>query len=182
MKYLLGLPVADAKKLKDFLKNIDDLDLTNKPVVGVPNLFEIKGLIEAGAFLRYDPALAYGLVGEWREEVFAYKALPDANLLGSNDLVVLIDSTKEQSAERKKAFDRLRKEGSTPSNAEPMNRRRPSMCARRRRRISSTRSNATSWSRSGSASGGRPTCPRTAFRSTLTCRHSKERRWRTASR
>ncbi len=55
MKYLLGLPVADAKKLKDFLKNIDDLDLTNKPVVGVPNLFEIKGLIEAGAFLRYEP-------------------------------------------------------------------------------------------------------------------------------
>lgn len=111
MKYLLGLPVADAKKLKDFLKNIDDLDLSNKPVVGVPNLFEIKGLIEAGAFLRYDAALAYGLVGEWREEVFAYKALPDASLLGSNDVAVLIDSTKEQSAERKKAFDRLRKEG-----------------------------------------------------------------------
>lgn len=112
MKYALALPIGDGKKsLKDFLKNIDDLDLTNKPVVGVPNLHAINGLVEAGAFLRYDEALKYALVAEWREEVFAYKTLPDAKLLGSNDLVVLIDSTKEQSAERKKAFDRLRKEG-----------------------------------------------------------------------
>jgi hypothetical protein len=111
MKYVLSMPVADTKKLKDFLKNIDDLDLTNKPVVGTPNLFSINGLIDAGAFLRYDPTLAYALVAEWREEVFAYKTLPAATLLGSNDVVILIDSTKEQSAERKKAFDRLRKEG-----------------------------------------------------------------------
>jgi hypothetical protein len=110
LKHMISLPIADAKSLKEFLKNLNDVDLVNKPVAGALNLFEIKGLIEAGAFLRFDPKIAYAVIAEWRDEAEAYKTIPDAALLGTDDLVVLIEGSAAQSAERKTAFSRLRKE------------------------------------------------------------------------
>ena len=110
LKHMISLPIADAKALKEFLKNLNDVDLGNKPVPGALNLFEIKGLIEAGAFLRFDPKIAYAVIAEWRDEAEAYKTVPDAALLGTDDLVVLVEGSAAQSAERKTAFARLRKE------------------------------------------------------------------------
>lgn len=111
LKFVFALPMASTKELKLFLKNMNDLDLTNKAVVGTPNLYEVGGLIEQGAFIRYDETLKYAIIAEWKEEANAYKTLPDIKLLGSNDVVVLIENTKEQAAERKNVFGRLRKEG-----------------------------------------------------------------------
>lgn len=110
LKYVVALPIADQKTLKEFLKNCKDVDLDNRPVPGVTDLYSLGGLIEAGAFLRYDPKQLYAILAEWREEADAYKTLPSTSLLGKDDVVILVESTANQSAERKLAFARARKE------------------------------------------------------------------------
>lgn len=110
LKYVVALPIADAKTLKEFLKNCNDVDLENRPVSGVPDLYSIGGLIEAGAYLKYDPKLLYAVMAEWREEVDAYKGLPPAALLDTDDVVILVESTASQAVERKTTFARARKE------------------------------------------------------------------------
>ena len=110
LKHVIAVPIKDKAELKKFLTNLDAVDLKNKPVPGATDLYEIRGLISAGAFLKYDPKTAYALIAEWREEVDAYKALPDIKLLDANDLVVLIENDAKGAADRKSAFDQLRKE------------------------------------------------------------------------
>lgn len=108
---ITSLPVSSADDFtKLFLSNLSGMDIKSTLVPREADVYSAKMGKEQLGFIRYDAAGKQAVMGETLGDVKGIKALLPEEVLGTDDLVALVDSSGQSPESRLKAMQRLKTE------------------------------------------------------------------------